>query len=161
MLARHTMKSLPHRHLITLSLDVDLAGIVAIGDTPAGLRLVAPVAGGRFAGDRLSGTVLAGGSDWVTRRADGNSLIDVRLTLRTDDGATLGLTYTGRFLGDAATMQRFVAGQPGDAGDFSLQAVAKFETGDGRYAWLNDTIVIGVGEQTASGPAYQLYEIDR
>ena len=155
------MKSLPHRHLTTLSLDVDLAAIVSIGDTPAGDRLVAPVAGGSFAGERLSGMVLPGGSDWVTRRADGNSMIDVRLVLQTKDGATLGLTYQGRFLGAAATMQRFVAGLAVDAGDFSLQTVAKFETGDARYAWLNDTIVIGVGEQADSGPAYQLYEIDR
>ncbi|WP_309601741.1 DUF3237 domain-containing protein [Sphingomonas sp.] len=155
------MKSLPHRHLTTLSLNVDLAAIVAIGDTPAGHRLVAPVSGGTFAGERLSGTVLPGGSDWVTRRTDGNSTIDVRLTLQSDDGATLGLTYQGRFLGAAATLQRFVAGLPVDAADFSLQTVAKFETGDARYAWLNDAIVIGVGEQTDSGPAYQLYEIDR
>lgn len=161
MLARPTMKSLPHRHLTTLSLDVDLAGIVALGDTPVGRRIVAPVKGGSFAGERLSGTVLPGGSDWVTHRADGNSLIDVRLTLNTDDGATLGLTYHGRFLGAAGTMQRFVAGQPIDASDYSLQTVARFETGDPRYAWLNDAIVIGVGEQTASGPAYQLFEIDR
>lgn len=161
MLAQRIMKSLPHRHLATLSLVVDLAEIVAIGDTPAGHRLVAPVAGGTFAGDRLSGTVLPGGADWVTRRADGNSTIDVRLTLRTDDGATLGLSYAGRFLGAAGTMQRLVAGQPIDAADFSLQTVAKFETGDARYAWLNDAIVIGVGEQTPAGPAYQLFEIVR
>ena len=161
MLAQRIMRSLPHRHLTTLSLDIDLAAIVAIGDTPVGHRLVAPISGGTYAGERLSGMVLPGGSDWVTRRADGNSTIDVRLTLQTDDGATLGLTYTGRFLGVVGTMQRFVAGEPVDAGDFSLQMVAKFETGDARYAWLNDAIVIGVGEQTASSPAYQLYEIDR
>ena len=161
MLARPIMKSLPHRHLTTLSLDVDLAGIVAIGDTPSGRRIVAPVKGGSFAGERLSGTVLPGGADWVIRRADGNSTIDVRLTLRTDDGATLGLTYTGRFLGAAGSMQRFVAGQPIDASAFSLQTVARVETGDTRYAWLNDAIIIGVGEQTASGPAYQLFDVDR
>ena len=97
------MKSLPHRHLTMLSLDIDLAAIVPIGNG----RLVAPVAGGRFAGDRLSGKVLPGGADWVTQVADGRSMIDVRLTLQTDDGATLGLTYQGRFLGAPGAMQRF------------------------------------------------------
>ena len=161
MLAQRVMKILPHRHLTTLSLDVDLAAIVTLGDTPAGHRLVAPVAGGVFAGERLSGTVLPGGADWVTRRADGNSIVDVRLTLLTDDGATIGLTYAGCFLGAAGTMQRFVAGQPLEASEYSLQTVAQFETGDARYAWLNDAIVIGVGEQTPAGPAYQLFQIDR
>ncbi|MEO7815433.1 MAG: DUF3237 domain-containing protein [Sphingomicrobium sp.] len=161
MLARHPMKSLSHRHLTTLSLNVDLAGIVAIGETPAGRRLVAPVAGGRFEGERLAGSVLPGGSDWVTQRADGGTIIDVRLCLETVDGARLGLTYTGRFLGAAGTMQRFLSGDALDAADYSLQTVAKFETGDARYGWLNDSIIVGIGEQTDAGPAYQLYEIDR
>ena len=155
------MKSLSHRHLTTLSLKVDLAAIFPIGDVHAGRRLVAPVAGGRFEGDRLSGSVLPGGSDWVTQQPDGSASIDVRLMLETVDGARLGLTYQGRFIGAPGLMQQFVAGQPIDPAEFSLQTVAKFETGDARYVWLNDAIVIGVGEQTATGPAYQLYEIDR
>ena len=159
MLAQRRMKSLSHRHLATLRLDVDLAAIVAIGDTPAGRRLVAPVSGGTIAGERLSGQVLPGGADWVTQRGDGHSAIDVRLTLRTDDGATLGLTYRGRFVGPPGAMQRFVAGQPIDAAQSSLQTVASFESGDPRYAWLNDAIVVGIGEQVDGAPAYQLYEI--
>lgn len=156
MLAQPRMKSLPHRHLGTLRLDIDLAAIVRIGEG----RLVAPVAGGTLEGDRISANVLPGGADWVTQSPDGNAGIDVRLTLATDDGATLGLTYNGRFLGPPGAMQRFVAGRSVEA-DVSLQTVAKFETADPRYAWLNDTIVIGIGEQVDGVPAYQLYEIVR
>ena len=155
------MKSLPHRHLTTLSLDVDPAAIFAIGDTPAGRRMVAPVTGGKFEGERLAGKVLPGGSDWVTHRSDGNILIDVRLMLETDDGARLGLSYKGRFLGEAGAMQRYVTGEAIDASEYSLQTVAKIESGDPRYAWLNDSIVVGIGERTTHGPAYQLYEIAR
>ena len=161
MLAQPKMKSLSHRHLTTLSLKVDLAAIFAIGDTGAGRRLVAPIAGGKFEGERLSGSVLPGGSDWVTQQADGSAAIDVRLMLETVDGARLGLAYHGRFVGAPGLMQRFVAGQPIDPGAFSLQTVARFETGDARYGWLNDAIIIGIGEQTDTGPAYQLYEIER
>lgn len=157
MLAQRHMKSLPHRHLATLRLEVDLAAIVTIGNG----RLVAPVAGGAFSGDRLSGTVLPGGADWVTQASDGSATIDVRLTLQTDDGATLGLTYQGRFIGAPGTMQRFVSGEAIDAVDYSLQTVARFETGDTRYAWLTDTMVVGIGEQIDGAPAYQLYEITR
>ena len=161
MLAQPAMNSLPHRHLTTLGLDVDLAAIFAIGDTPAGRRLVAPVAGGRFDGERLSGNVLPGGSDWVTHRTDGNMTIDVRLMLESADGARLGLTYQGRFLGEAGAIQRYLTGAAIDASEYSLQMVAKFESGDPRYAWLNDAIVVGIGERTSHGPAYQLYEIIR
>lgn len=157
MLAQRHMKSLPHRHLTTLRLDADLAAIVSIGNG----RLVAPVADGTFEGERLSGKVLPGGADWVTQSPDGNATIDVRLTLQSDDGATIGLTYQGRFIGAPGTMQRFVAGQPVATADFSLQTVARFETADPRYGWLNDTIVVGIGEQVDGAPAYQLYEIVR
>ncbi len=151
------MKSLPHRHLGTLRLDIDLAAIVRVGEG----RLVAPVAGGTLEGPRVSAKVLPGGTDWVTQSTDGNATIDVRLTLATDDGATLGLTYQGRFVGAPGAMQRFVAGQPIDGTEYSLQTVAKFETADARYVWLNDTIIVGIGEQIDGAPAYLLYEIIR
>ena len=154
------MDSLPNRHLTTLSLDVDFTGILAIGATPAGHRAIATVTGGRFDGERLSGEVLPGGSDWLTTRAGGFD-IDVRLPLRSDDGANLALASQGRFLADEATMRRFRTGEQLERQDYSVQIVAKFECGDQRYAWLNDAIVVGIGEQTPSGPSYAMFEIGR
>ncbi|MBL6754568.1 MAG: DUF3237 family protein, partial [Pseudomonadales bacterium] len=49
--------------------------------------------GGAFSGERLSGSVAPGGADWVVLRDDGTLLIDVRLTLLTDDGAVIYLSY--------------------------------------------------------------------
>ena len=40
------MNNLPHRHLITMTLTVDFARMISIGQTPAGLRRIAPVTGG-------------------------------------------------------------------------------------------------------------------
>ena len=54
------MESLPHRHLMILSLNVDFAAVVAIGAIPAGHRGIAPVMDGRFDGERLRGVVLPG-----------------------------------------------------------------------------------------------------
>ncbi len=155
------MESLPHRHLTTLHLDIDLAEVITLGPTPAGQRAVAPIAGGRFEGDRLSGTVRPGGSDWVTIRPDGSLMIDVRLLLDTADGAVIALAYRGTFVGDAATVRRFMTGEPIDRADYALTTVARFESGDQRYAWLNDATVVAIGEQTAIGPAYIMYEIGR
>ena len=154
------MDRLPHRHLTTLTLAVDFPGILAVGMTPAGHRAIATVIRGRFEGERLSGDVLPGGSDWLTTRAGGFD-IDVRLALRSDDGANLALSYRGRFLANEATMRRFRKGEQIDRQDYSVQIVARFESGDERYAWLNDAIVIGIGEQTPSGPRYTMFEIDR
>lgn len=152
------MESLPHRHLTTLTLSVDFAAVVPIGATPAGYRGIAPVIGGRFDGDRLRGDVLPG-HDWFVTRADGVLVIDVRLTLKTDDGATIYLAYGGRMTGQGDAMTRFRKGEKLAAEDYSLTIAAKFECGDPRYAWLNDAIVVGVGAQTPTGPVYTLFEV--
>lgn len=153
------MTELQHRHLITMTLTVDFAGMISIGQTPAGLRRIAPVTGGQFTGERLTGRVLPGGNDWVVNREDGVMVIDVRLTLQTDDGAFIYLTYQGRFLADADAMARFAGGESLDASEYSLAISAKLECGDARYAWLNNVIAVGTGERTASGPIYSIFEI--
>ena len=152
------MKSLQHSHLTTLTLAVDFRGMTTIGQTPAGLRRIAPVVGGRFEGARLLGAVI-GGSDWVINRPDGVMVIDVRLTLKTDDGAMIYLTYQGRFLAELEVMSRFARGALLDPMEYSLAIAAKFECGDERYAWMNNLIVVGTGEQTATGPIYTLFSI--
>ena len=153
-----TPPALPHRQLTTLTLDVDFAGVVAIGATAAGHRGIAPVRGGRFEGPRLSGNV-APGHDWFVTRADGTLVIDVRLTLTTDDGATLYLSYQGTMRAAPEAMARFRKGERLAPEDYKLHVVARFECGDPRYAWLNDTIVVGIGEQTLAGPIYRLFDI--
>ncbi len=153
------MTELQHKHLITLTLTVDFAGMVNIGATPAGLRRIAPVTGGSFVGERLNGEVLPGGNDWVINRTDGVMVIDVRLTLKTDDGAMIYLSYHGRFLAEPDAMERFAKGVPLDPSEYSLAMVARFECGDARYGWLNNVVAVGTGERTATGPIYSVFEI--
>lgn len=152
------MIELRHQHLITLSLTVDFAGMSMIGKTPAGLRRIAPVSGGVFSGERLNGTVLPG-ADWVINRPDGVMVIDVRLTLRTEDAALIYLTYQGRFLAAPEAMARFSKGALLNASEYSLAITARFECGDERHAWLNNVIAVGTGEQTQQGPIYSIFEI--
>jgi Protein of unknown function (DUF3237) len=156
--SHHAMTILQHRHLINMTLTVDFAGMVSIGQTPTGLRRIVPVTGGSFTGERLNGIVLPG-NDWVINRPDGVMVIDVRLTLKTDDGAMIYMTYQGRFLAKPEAMARFSKGAMLEADEYSLAMTAKFECGDERYAWLNDVVAVGTGEQTATGPVYSIFEI--
>lgn len=152
------MQNLPHGHLLTLTLDVDFASTTPIGKTPAGHRAIAPVTGGRFDGPRLKGTV-APGSDWFLVEPDGSLLIDVRLTLKAEDGVTIYLNYTGSMRGKGDAMVRFAKGELLDEGDYNLIIQAKLECGDKRYNWLNGLPVVGVGKQTLKGPIYSLFSI--
>lgn len=150
---------LPHRHLLTLSLDVDAASAAQIGTTPEGRRSIAPIVGGSFEGERLCGTVVPGGADWVRFRADGTMMIDVRLTLKTAGGAVIYMAYEGRFIGGTNAMAELAQGKTLAPGSYSLVTVAKFECGDPDYMWLNDVVAVGVGEQSGFNPVYSLYEI--
>lgn len=154
------MPELNSKHLTTLTLTVDYAGMLNIGTSGIGKRRVAPVTGGRFEGERLSGTVLPGGADWVINRQDGVMVVDVRLTLKTDDdGALIYLTYQGALRTNAEAMARFNKGGLLSDAEFNLRTIARFETGSEGYLWLNDMIAVGVGKQTATGPVYDIFEI--
>lgn len=152
------MTTLLHHHLMTLTLNVDFEGIVSIGQTPAGQRRIATVTGGTFTGERLNGIVIPG-NDWVIIRPDGVMVIDVRLTLRTADGALVYLVYQGRFIAAPDAMVEFSRGARLNPDEYSLTIVARFESGDDRYIWLNDIVAVGTGEQTPSGPIYEIFEI--
>jgi hypothetical protein len=154
------MPELKSKHLTTLTLTVDFAGMLDVGTSGIGRRRVAPVTGGRFEGERLAGTILPGGADWVINRQDGVMVVDVRLTLKTDDdGSLIYLTYQGALRTGAEAMARFNKGGLLSDAEFNLRTVARFETGSERYLWLNDMIAVGVGKQTASGPVYDVFEV--
>ncbi len=72
-----------------------------IGAGPRGQRLVIPFKGGRFEGPKLRGEVLVTGGDWLLHRADGVFELDVRRTLRTDDGHHIYAAYRGFLTGSA------------------------------------------------------------
>jgi Protein of unknown function (DUF3237) len=152
------MTSLAHAHLTTLTLTVAFDKMTTIGAVPAGLRRIAPVTGGTFAGERLRGTVI-GGDDWVINRADGVMVLDVRLRLKTDDGAAIYLTYRGRFLAAPEAMARFSRGALLKPEEYSLAIAGRFECGDPRYAWLNDIVAVGTGTQTVTGPIYEFFSV--
>ena len=140
-------------------LTLQVAGMQAVGVTPAGDRRVGLVAGGTFEGARLKGTVLPGGADWIMVRPDGATTLDVRLVLQTDDGATIGLTYRGMRHGPPAVMERLAKGENVDPSEYYFRTSVAFETAAPRYDWLNRIIAIGTGRRPPAGPIYEIFEV--
>jgi hypothetical protein len=146
-------------HLLTLSLQVDYAGLLNIGATPAGRRRIAPVSGGHFTGTRLRGVILPGAADWVMARADDNFNIDVRMTLRTDDDALIYLAYRGLFKASPEALARYRRREMLAPEEYNIRTVVRFESGAASYQWLNDVLAIGAGRQTETGAVYEIFEI--
>jgi hypothetical protein len=86
-------RSVKARPLFAMRLSV--RPLQVVGEAPAGVRRIGEVFGGVFEGERLSGEVLDGGSDWQILRPDSVLTLDVRLVLKTTDGAVIGMTYRG------------------------------------------------------------------
>jgi hypothetical protein len=144
-------------HLFKMTLEV--AGMQAIGATPAGNRRIGLVAGGTFQGERLRGKVLPGGADWIVVRPDGVTTLDVRLVLETDDGAAIGMTYRGLRHGPAAVIDRLNRGEIVDPSTYYFRIAVAFETATAKYAWLNGAAFVGTGDRTPTGPIYDVFEV--
>jgi hypothetical protein len=144
-------------HLMTMALSV--SGMQAIGATPSGNRRIGLVSGGTFQGERLRGTVLPGGADWIMLRGDGSTTLDVRLVLETGDTALIGMTYRGMRHGPTAVMDRLNRGENFDPSEYYFRTAIAFETAAPQYDWLNRIIAIGTGRRPPEGPVYEIFEV--
>ena len=159
--------TIPVEHLFTMTAATG-KGLPMTGG-PQGSRVVVPVTGGSFKGPRLEGKVAeapggdwvtvradgsirlegkvaeAPGGDWVTVRADGSIRLDVRVVLQSVDGANILVTYSG--IGNQVD------------GVLQLRTAPQFETGDERYAWLNNVQAVGIGTSGGGEVRYEVYRL--
>ena len=151
------LKSVQTQPLFVMRLDVK--PIVIVGETPGPFRRIGIVPSGTFSGERLSGKVLDGGSDWQTVRSDASTTLDVRLVLKTDDDALIGMTYRGLRHGPAEVMDRIARGETVDPSSYYFRSLPMFETAAPKYAWLNGIVAVGIGHRLPSGPVYSVFEV--
>ena len=130
--------------------EASLAPAHALLDAPFGGRLIVDVTAARVEGPRLKASLVGtAAADWVTVSSDGRTgALDVRATLKTDDGALIFSEYRGRV--------RF-----GADGLHQVFTSPRYETGDPRYAWLNGLQCVGKGVSNARERwlRYRLYAV--
>ena len=151
------LQSVRTRPLFVMRLKV--LPLQLVGATPGGVRRIGVVPGGSFAGERLSGTVLEGGSDWQTARGDGVLTLDVRLVLKTDDEALVTMTYRGLRHGPSDVLARIDKGEAVDPAGYYFRTNPLFETAAPKYDWLNRIVAIGLGHRLPGGPVYSVFEV--
>jgi len=151
------MREIKTTYLFTITLKV--SEIQGLGHTPLGDRRVAVVDGGSFEGPKLKGTILRGGADWILARPDAALQLDVRLTLKTDDGDIIGMIYQGYRHGPAAVIDRLNRGEPVDPSEYYFRVAPLFETASQKYGWLNRVVAVGTGVRLPEGPVYDVFEV--
>ena len=151
------LRTLRTRPLFVMRLDV--RKLLIVGATPGTYRRIGVVPGGLFEGERLSGVVLDGGSDWQTVRTDGATTLNARLVLKTKDEALIGMTYRGIRYGPPDVVARIERGEVVDPTSYYFRINPLFETANANYDWLNRVVAVGIGHRLADGPIYSIYEV--
>lgn len=141
------LDALPAEYLFTITAHTGDRAPAVLAGTPSGTRVVVTAMRGAFEGPRLRGEVAdVAGGDWVTVRPDGSMKVDVRLVLRTDDGADILMSYSG-------------IGHRDVRGVVTLRTAPMFETGDERYTWLNGIQAAAHGTTTDGTVSYDVYTL--
>lgn len=120
----------PFTHLGTLTLNVGLTTVLS--DVSCARKAVVDFADATLEGAHIRARKVeeSPAGDWLSVGGGNVANVDVRLLLRTDDGAHVYLQLTGRT----------------DAKRFDpVHVVATFDATTEKYAWLNLAVAAGVG----------------
>ena len=121
---------------------------VEVGQTLSGKRTIYPVKDGFFEGPNLKGKVLPDGADWFLQLNETTNKIDVRVTLQTNEGENIYVTYQGYLKLNAD-------------GTYYFRTTPYFETSSKKLEYLNHTVCVGVGTIVKPGEtvSYKVYQI--
>jgi hypothetical protein len=138
-LAENPTVSVETEYLMTLEVPIDPAQI-----HPMGSRLIANAPpGGAAHGPKINGAFIAPGGDWVYIMPDGSFRLDVRLTLKTDDGEVIFVEYGGVVGWSKEVMDRLDKGEVITTKDVYWITTPRFTTASKKYAWLNHVQAVG------------------
>lgn len=117
----------------------------------------------------IKGTVVWGG-DWALVREEDIGQLDVRLTIRTDDGALIDATYGGVFALGPRGFRHLVTERPrlgSEQKPFEAPVVVtpRFETNSLRYHWLTEYQCVAFGrlsivDSIARKVSFDVYAMD-
>ena len=128
--------------------------------SPPGTRQFWAVTDAEIEGPEISAVLAYAGGDWMAVSGDGYWRPDVRLQLRTDDGAAILMSYTGLVEQTDAFKQAASADRETSWDDQYMRMVVSFETGDERYRWLGESIFVARGRILGTGRVeYTIYRL--
>jgi Protein of unknown function (DUF3237) len=131
----------------TVSIETEYLATVEAPLEPgqsAGSRVMVDVpAGGTVRGPKINGTLVPPAGDWLTVMPDGILRLDVRATIKTNDGEIILVTYSGAFAANKEVNDRLNNGEAITSKDAYFITAPQFSTGSKKYEWLNQIQAIG------------------
>lgn len=136
-----------HTTELVFSLHVLCDEGIPIGRTASGHLTIIPITGGTVSG-QLTGSVVPGGADWNTQRADGSFHVAAKYMIRTNSGEHIGIENEGIL-------------RPSEENAI-VQTIPRFTADlDGPYAWLTQNIFAGTlaPDQTGRSVTIEVYRV--
>jgi hypothetical protein len=150
------LTSLAVRHLCDWSVELEPAQVVP---TPVGTRMIYVLKRGTCTGERLQGGFVPGGGDWLLVGQDSVARVDVRVTLRTDDGELIFVTNSGVISMTPEALERLAQGATIRWDEMYTRTVPRFETSSEKYGWLTSIQAISINEIGPDRIDYRIYEV--
>jgi len=127
---------------------VKIANMINVGESKRGTRRVIPITGGTFDGPKIKGEVLSGGEDWQLVRPDGDTELNARYLLKTDDGFVIQV------------INQALIHIGGQGNGFYCKSVLDLEAPQNSpYDYLNHAIFIGTLKMPPLKPGEEPYVI--
>lgn len=142
-------------YLMTLEAPIDAPQVV-------GQRLIINIpAGGSVHGPKINGTLIPPAGDWLIPMPDGSLRLDVRGTIKTDDGEIIFVEYNGIIAMTKDGGERFNKGEAIGPQDAYFVTAPRFMTTSKKYAWLNQIQAVGkmVSVQAGKAVKYDLFAV--
>jgi hypothetical protein len=128
--------------------------------SPHGTRQYWEMTSGTLEGNGLKASIDMPGGDWYTASPDGFGRPDVRVQLRTDDGALILMSYTGLVEQTDAFVSAASNDEATDWDDQYMRFAVQFDTGAERYRWLNESLFVARGHILGTTELeYEIYRV--
>lgn len=140
VLAQEAKPSVDIRTEYLMTIEAKLGSRVSVGQ-----RVIVNVLGGTVRGPRLKGEIVAPAGDWLFVMPDGSSRLDVRFTIKTDDGELVFVEYGGINAPTKEAQERLAKGEAVTAADGYGYFITtpRFMTTSAKYAWINEIQAVG------------------
>ena len=143
---------------------VSLQPPMHVGQTPDGYRMIVGVGGGHIEGPKLNGEIIPmSGADWSRIRANGTGALDVRFCVRTHDDAIIYVHWHGLMVASRENWEYALdfakADDPAGAARYYFRTCPRFETGDERYAWMNDIVAVSKSRTGGGGVIHRVFAV--